>query len=77
MIWDVRAEQLHRLNPSAADIWHALSSWRTAAEVTAAVSAGTDADPARVGHDVAQCVTGLVQNGLVEEQRARGADADA
>jgi len=71
LIWDARAEQLHRLNPSAARIWHELSSWRTAAQVTHAMTVDTDADPTRVGRDVAQCVAGLAQTGLLEQQRAR------
>jgi len=70
LIWDARAEQLHRLNPPAARIWHALSSWRTTDELSAEMTAGSDADRARVGRDVADCLAGLAQTGLVERQPA-------
>jgi Coenzyme PQQ synthesis protein D (PqqD) len=70
LIWDARVEQLHRLNPSAARIWHVLSSWRTTAQVTAALTAETDADASRLERDVAQCVAGFVRAGLLEQQGA-------
>lgn len=71
LIWDARTEELHRLNPSAAVIWHALSSWRTTEELSADLTVGAGADRARVGHDVAECVAGLAQAGLIERQPDR------
>ena len=73
LIWDARAEQLHRLNPTAARIWRELSSWRTTTEVATVMiaDADADADGSRVASDVERCVADLAEAGLLEQQDAR------
>jgi hypothetical protein len=71
LIWDETTQQLHRLNPTATRIWQLLSSWRSGADVTAALSDDSDAVRARVADDVARCVDNLATAGLLETRTAR------
>lgn len=66
LIWEPHAEELHRLNPSAARIWRELSEWRTIAEIATAITVEADVDRSRVTRDVAACVEQLAEVGLLE-----------
>src|SRR5436853_7504155 len=62
--WNERAEQLHRLNPSATLVWDALRTWATADAVSARIHRAAQLDPS----DVRRCVEELYEAGVVERR---------
>jgi hypothetical protein len=66
LVWDGRAQALHRLNPFATRAWHALARSETTDAAVAMIASDADVDVARVRHDVEELVLELTAAGVLE-----------
>ena len=63
---DPEGRAIHRMDPLAAAIWDLLETPATAEEIVSLLSeAFPDADPARMGRDVAALLSGMAAAGLI------------
>jgi hypothetical protein len=64
LLWNARAEQLHRLNPSATLVWDALAQWSELRIVSETLAMETRLEP----DAIVQCVGELTALGLLEHR---------
>jgi hypothetical protein len=68
LIWDASAEQLHRLNQSASQVWLELATWRSISEVVARLSTHVDEAAPSIASDVASCIEELARCQLLDQK---------
>ena len=68
LVWDPSAQQLHRLNTSAAQVWLALGAWCSLAELVEGLADSLGLSAADIHADVQGYVTELRGSELLDEK---------
>jgi hypothetical protein len=68
LVWDGRAQALHRLNPFATRAWHAIATSKTTAGATAMIASEVGIDGAQARRDVETLVRELTEAGVLERR---------
>jgi len=66
VVYDVQADHVHRLNPSAASVWAACDGSATVAEIVGAMQKTHAGSDGLIAHDVFDALARLREVGLVE-----------